>query len=74
MCIDYQFKEIDAPFLMQEQEVGREKTSALNAFLALKVSPSSSSPNTFWGNSQGGGCDREGCSVLQLLFSVPILF
>ena len=44
LCIDDQFKEIDTVlFLRQEQGMGREKASVLNALSALKKAPSPAS-------------------------------
>lgn len=61
MCTDKQFHEKDHRLLvMQGPMVGREEVSVLSVFLP-PWGPSSLTP--LGGISQGGGCDREGCSV-----------
>lgn len=65
MCIDYQFKEIGSIWpVIYKQIVGRGE-ALLNVLLAPKKDPPNFSPLTpLGGISQGGGGDREGCSVL----------
>lgn len=58
-------KDKTTSLFLDDQVVGREEIFVLNAPHPPKgSSPRPQPSNTSWGISQGGRCDREGCSVL----------